>query len=164
MKASSSWWMSSSASASRSAWTDVVIENGPGCRRAVEVTAHAVGEAALLAQLGIEPRRELATQDLVQDQDVIEVGVGPSEPQVAGTYHRLRAPRAGRAEIRRRPGRSAAGSLVRGPPARLARDRAAAGGSSSPASVPGSTSPGNDDRRVAGEQESRDESSPDRPE
>ncbi len=54
-----------------------------GAAAAVELTADAVGKPAFFPQLGVEPGRELAAQDLIQEQGRLERRISPGQPGVA---------------------------------------------------------------------------------
>ena len=133
------------------------IDERPRAAAAVEMAPDAVGEPFLLAELGIEPRRELAAEDLVQDQHVGVIGVEPRHADVADPHHRLGragaveqqepgavAPRRGSGVGRRdlgagpvrEPGVEAAGDLRRGRRRRPRRRRRGPGRGSALVELP----------------------------
>ena len=96
---------SASASAARSVCTGADGEERAGAPPEVEVAPHAVGEPLLLAELGVQPRGELAAEDLIRDQQGLEIGVEPAACRRA----RPSPPPAGR-----RGGRAGGGGAPRG--------------------------------------------------
>ena len=117
----------------------------PGGPPALELAADAVGESPLLAELLVEPGRELPAEDLVEEQQVVEGGVEPSDPAMAGPDHGLRGAGpveqqdAGTRRERRRP--AIRGSVMSGPRQPASRR------SSSSATGSGVHVAGDDDRR-----------------
>ena len=61
----------------------------PGPAPEVEPAADAVGIALLLAEPVVQPRGELAAEDLVEDQKVGERRIAPRDADVAGPDNRL---------------------------------------------------------------------------
>ncbi len=128
---------------------------------AIEMTAYAVSEASLLAQLRIEPRGELTAQDLVQDQRCARSrGRIRASPRWPARTTACGAPgRSSKSKRRpvRRTGCSTAntGARVRDDGSRWSQ----LVGKCFRVNIAG-----DDDRRVGREQEPGSESSPDRPE
>ena len=64
----------------------------PRAAAGVEVAPDPVGEPLLLPQAGIEPRGELAAQDLVPEQKRVVVGMPPLDAPMSQSYNGLRCP------------------------------------------------------------------------
>ena len=120
--------ISSSASRVRSALVWVLAMNSGGVAQVRQIRIDAVGEAALLAHLVIEPRGErAAAEDVVDHEGRHEVRVLARDAHAAEPHHRLRhvelRPRSAGRPSRRRHVR-ARGAARRSRAARRTRDRA----------------------------------------